>query len=208
MSICYIRCRDEKMIVGDIDHTQYIVISVRGVISKDEKEKYKPIKINETKLLFIPYNELERVEKNFHGSHKIITVSWSIMYPVLKTLLNEDWYFKFENDEDSRALEDISEEYNEPEERLDKIEEFFKGKYQWPNGIPDPIMHTRLIITPNYSNTDFLFYYGETVELQNNRTEDRERLFRLIMEQYNKLGYRLILTDNKKRKQNDHSVLV
>ena len=195
------------MIAGNIDHTQYIVISVRGDISNDEKEKYKPIKINETKLLFIPYDEIEKMEKNFHVPHKIIEVSWSIMYPVLKTVLNEDWDFKFENDEDYDTLEEIKEEYNEPEERLDKIEEFFKQKYQWPNGIPDPIMHTRLIITPKDSNTDFIFYYGETVELQNNRKEDIEHLFRLIMEQYNKLGYRLILRDNKKRKQNDHSVL-
>jgi hypothetical protein len=171
------------MIAGNIDHTQYIVISVRGDISNDEKKKYKPIKINETKLLFIPCNELGNLVKDFQGKYEMITFSWSIMYPVLKTVLNEDWDFKFENDEDYDILEGIKEEYNEPEERLDKIEEFFKQKYQWPDGVPDPILHTRVIIIPKDSSTDFIFYYGETVELQNNSQNDVCYLFSLIWEE-------------------------
>ena len=92
---------------------------------------------------------------------------------------NEGYTDYYENDENSEELEYIQEEYDEPEERLDKIEQFFKSYL-----LPDPILHTRLIITPKDSQTDFIFYYGKTVELQNNSTEDKYHLFRLIMERY------------------------
>ncbi len=191
---------------GVIDHTLYVVVYIGDDSSNCKDEEYKSIKINKATLLFIPLDEIEKFEKEFQEKHKIITISWSIMRPVLETLLNEDWDSKFENDENSKTLEDIDEKSNEPEERLDKIEEFFKQKYQWPNGIPDPIMHTRLIITPRDSNTDFIFYFGEMVELQNNRKDDIEHLFALIMEQYKKLGYGSILMDTKKRKRNASSI--
>lgn len=171
-----------------IDHALYVVVYIEDDSSNCKDEEYKSIKINKATLLFIPLDEIEKFEKEFQEKHKIITISWSIMHPVLETLLNEDWDSKFENDEDSNALEDIDEEANEPKVMLNEIEEFFKQKYQQLKGNPDPIMHTYLIITPRGSNSDFVFYFGETVELQNNQKDDIEHLFALIMEQYNKQG--------------------
>jgi hypothetical protein len=169
-----------------IDHTLYVVVYIEDDSSNCKDEEYKSIKVDKATLLFIPLDEIEEFEKEFQGKHKIITISWSIMRPVLETLLNEDWDSKFENDEDSNALEDIDEEANEPEVRLDEIEEFFKRKYQQLKGNPDPIIHTYLIVTPIGSDSDFVFYFGEKVELQNNRKDDIEHLFALIMEQYKK----------------------
>lgn len=172
------------MTKGDIDHTQYVVIHVEDNISNGEKEKYKSIKIDETTLLFIPSNDLGNLVKGLRGRFEIITVSWSIMYPVLKKLLGKDWDIEFENDEDFEELKEIAEGSNDPNEVLIEIEKYFKNKYYWPEGIPDPILHTRLIITPRDSSTDFIFYYGETVELQNNSTSDIYCLFKLLWEEY------------------------
>ena len=172
--------RDDKMTANSIDHTQYAMIEV-------DKAFYPYVnKVDDKTLVnhfmkFVPVNVVRRVVKLDPFIHRnSIRVSWSVIYPVLKTLLKEDWYFKFENDEDSEALEYIQEEYDEPEERLNKIEEFFKHTYL----LSDPMFHTRLIITPKDSQTDFIFYYGEAVELQNNSVEDKYHLFRLIIERY------------------------
>lgn len=167
----------------DIDHTQYVVIRIEGNISDSEKEKYKFINFDETTLLFIPCSELGKLVKDFKGKYEMITFSWSIMHPVLKKLIVEDWDIVFENDEDFEKLEEIAEEFYDFDERLREIEKYFEVKYYWPDGIPDPILHTRLIITPKDSRTDFIFYYGETVELQNNSTNDFCYLFKLIWEE-------------------------
>ena len=169
-----------------IDYIEYVIIHIKGKILNNQKFNYKSILINETNLLFIPYDELKNVQEKY----KIISISWQIMYPVLLRLLEEDWDYVFENDEDSHQLEVINEEFNDPVERLTKIREYFEEKYKWPDRIADPILHARLIITPKDSNTDFIFYYGEMVELQSNRKEDIECLFTLIMEQYNKFRVR------------------
>ena len=174
--------RDDKMIANSIDHTQYAMIEV-------DKAFYPYVnKVDDKTLVnhfmkFVPVNVVRRVVKLDPFIHRnSIRVSWSVICPVLKTLLKEDWYFKFENDEDSEALEYIQEEYDEIEERLNKIEQVFKHIYMYL--LPDPMFHTRLIITPKDSQTDFIFYYGETVELQNNSVEDKYHLFRLIIERY------------------------
>ena len=164
-----------NMITNNIDHTQYAMVAVYNNSYPDVIEKIDDKTLEKYFVRFVPANEMD----NNISFVPWFEVSWSIMYPVLKALIKEDWYFKFENDENSEELEYIQEEYDEPEERLNKIEEFFKSYL-----LPDPILHTRLIITPKDSQTDFIFYYGKTVELQNNSTEDKYHLFRLIMERY------------------------
>ncbi len=166
-----------------IDYIEYVIIHIKGKILNNQKFNYKSILINETNLLFIPYDELKNVQEKY----KIISISWQIMYPVLLRLLEEDWDYVFENDEDSHQLEVINEEFNDPVERLTKIREYFEEKYKWPDRIADPILHTRLIITPPNSSTHFVFYYGETVNLQNNSEENICHLFELILEEYKKL---------------------
>lgn len=172
-----------------IDYTEYVVILVNGDISISKDINYKAVKINKRNLLFVPYPELRNVLENLHTKYRIITLSWSIMYPVIIKLLDEDWDFKFQNDEDVEELENINEKFNTPMERLNKVKEYFESKYTWPNGIPDPILHTRLIMAPPESTTDFIFYYGETVNLQNNSQEDIEHLFKFIIDEYEKVEY-------------------
>lgn len=175
-----------------INHAKYVLIQVDDKIKNNFENIYKSVKINKTYLLFVPYDKSNNLFKNLYGKYRIVTVSWSIMCPVLIKLSDEDWYFKFENDEDWEKLEKINEESNKPKERLKKVREYFENKYYWAKGIPDPVLHTRLIITPQQGNTDFVFYYGETVELQNTGQKDIESLFKLIMEQYEKVEYPLI----------------
>lgn len=167
-----------------IDHTRYIVIWVPRETKGDPRNAFRYIEIGKTWLLFVPLDPEKYVLENFELYYRIITVSWSIMYPVLNTLSDEDWDFKFENDEDLEELESINEEGNSQKERLEKVREYFESKYDWPNGIPDPVLHTRMIIEPKDSNTSFVFYYGETVELQDNNQEDIKHLFELIMKEY------------------------
>ena len=173
--------RDDKMTANSIDHTQYAMIEVDEAFYPYVSDKVDDKTLVNSFMKFVPVNVVGRVVRLDPFTHRnSIRVSWSVIYPVLKTLLKEDWYFKFENDEDSEALEYIQEEYDEIEERLNKIEQVFKHIYL----LPDPILHTRLIITPKNSQSDFIFYYGETVELQNNSVEDKYHLFRLIIERY------------------------
>jgi hypothetical protein len=180
--------------------TEYVITRVDGNIDEKQENKYKTIEVNHGKLLFIPYNEY----RNSNGSYKnrgvIITMSWSIMLPVLNNLLEEDWELKFENDEDRNELNEIDEDSYDPRERLEKVEGYFKTKYKWPNGIPDPILHTRLIITPTNGRTHIIFYYGETVSLGNNTEEDITHLFKLIMDEYDKWDNGTKIRERKPKK--------
>lgn len=184
-----------------IDHTRYIVIRVPGEIKGRLKDASRSIEIDKTRLLFVPLDRVKDVLENFEGNYRIITVSWSIMYPVLNKLSDEDWDFKFENDKDWVDLESINEKGNSQKERLEKVREYFESKYDWPDGIPDPVLHTRLIIEPRDSNTSFVFYYGETVELQNNNEEDIKHLFGLIMKEYERTEYSSLLSEMEMKKE-------
>lgn len=88
-----------------------------------------------------------------------MATSWEFVRSVLIRLSEEDWEFVFENDRDHHELEEI-EEYNTVEERLDKVKEYFDL-----NGMRDPILSTRLILTPPKSSDDIIILYGKTIEL-------------------------------------------
>ena len=95
---------------------------------------------------------------------------------------NEGYTDYYEKDEDS-GLEIISIKnsttiytyFNElPVSAIDEINEITK-KVNW---------EIEKITATGDGLLCFIFYYGKTVELQNNSTEDKYHLFRLIMERY------------------------
>jgi hypothetical protein len=163
-----------------MDYTQYTMIYGINEGEIKDKENYKSIQIDGITLLLVPFDELKKIESKY----KILTLSWKIMKPVLLDLLNYDWDFKFENDTDESELENIYENVNDPENRLNEIESYFKNNYKWPEKIADPILHTRLLITPPSGHNPIVFYYGETVNLLDNNDKDVKFLFDLIVRQY------------------------
>ncbi len=166
-----------------MDYIQYAMIyGINDGEIKDIKD-YKSIQIDDITLLLVPFDELKKLDK-IGSKYKILILSWKIMKPVLLDLLNYDWDFKFENDTDELELEDIYENANDPENRLYGIESYFKNNYKWPEKIADPILHTRLLITPPSGHNPIVFYYGETVNLLDNNDKDIKFLFDLIYRQY------------------------
>lgn len=155
--------------MNNIDYTGYDMILADGAFSM------MGIKINEKTLLLRPQKFADYICEALDG--EMITLSISVMKPVLLKLSDEDWDFKFENDADRHELEEIG-EYNTPEERLDKVIEYFNLKYN-----ADPISKTRLILSPPDSYSNFVIYYGKTINPQNNSIKDIRYLFTLILNQ-------------------------
>ncbi len=160
----------------DIDYTEYGVM----LFGKDVPEglkKYRNIEIEGKTLIFIPQTELDAETYE----DKRIKFTWSFMLPTLQRLINEHWEFDFENDSDWDELQEISENANSQSDVLFKIKEYFNNTYRDNNDNPDPILLSRLIITPRNSDYSFIFYYGETVSLENNSTDDIKHLFEIII---------------------------
>ena len=107
------------------------------------------------------------------------------MYSVLRKIIDEDWSFDFENDSDWDQLQDIAENTYDQLDTLLKIAEYFKYTYKDGDTNPDPILLSRLIITPRDSDYSFIFYYGETMNLENNSDNDIKHLFETIIMEMN-----------------------
>lgn len=164
-----------------IDYTQYIVLVKPNSLVK--KENYKLIPLREVTLLFIPESEF----KSLDIDDKPLTFNWQVMKPVLTKLLDEDWDYTIENDADEDELNRINQEVDDPFKRLDVIKGYFDQKYRWPDGIPDPMLHTKLLITPPEGDYPVVIYYGEMVSFQNNADANLMRLFETIWNEFIKL---------------------
>lgn len=164
-----------------LDHAQYVVI-YSSIEESRELIDYKSIKIGGNNITFVPLYDF----KNLIGKYNILLFSWKIVKAALIKLIDDEWTYKIENDRDELEMEEIGETENNPIKRLDKIENYFQAHYKWPDDIPDPILHSRLLITPPMSNFAIIIYYGGTIEFQNNKLEDIKYLFKIIWEEYSK----------------------
>lgn len=160
----------------EIDYTNYVVLKLERDEVPEDLEEYRNIGVEGRILVFVPYDDpiLEKYKKD------AIKFRWAFMFDVLETLIDKDWDVSFENDADREALEGIEEEYNDAVDRLYALKKYVDLVYK--ENDPDPILHTRLIITPKDSGTDFIFYYGDTVCLENNSCDDILYLFQVIVE--------------------------
>lgn len=163
-----------------LEFERYIVASKN---KKDEDENnYKSMEIDSVTLYFISLSEF----KTSGDKYRPILLNWQIIRPVLEKLINDDWEYKFENDGDEQQLEQIEEESIESIQKLDEIMHYFSKKYSWPYAIPDPILHSRLLITSPKGVYPIVIYYGETIGFRNNMDEDIKHLFTLIWNEYKK----------------------
>ena len=164
-----------------IDYTQYVIVFRVGKKQMPGNINYKSIKIDDTPIFFVPPDEVKKLDR----SYKMLKFSWKIMKPIMKELLDKDWDFKFENDADFNELERINGEFDTPEKRLEQVEKYFEENYKWPE-IADPILHTRLIITPPISSSHIVIYYGETVDMQDTSETNIVHFLGLIWKEYKK----------------------
>ena len=148
--------------------------------------------MDDTKIVLIPEQSYKKLDQKCHR----MKFSWRVLKPVLIKLLKKGWGYKFENDGDRQQLQEIEEDAIDPIEKLDAIKTYFDDKYQWPYDISDPVLHTRIIITPSDSRTPINIYYGQTMSFQNNNVEDIKMLLASMW-----LEYSSIL--NKKHPENE-----
>lgn len=162
----------------EIDYTEYAVLLFEKDVPEGLK-RYRSVKIEGNTLIFVPHDKSDaEIYK-----HKRMKFKWSFMHPVLRKIIDEDWEIKFENDSDWDQLQEIEENLYTQLDRLLKIAEYFKYTYKDGDTNPDPILLSRLIITPRDSDYSFIFYYGETMNLENNSDEHIKHLFDIIIQQ-------------------------
>ena len=166
----------------EIDYTEYAVLLFEKDVPEGLKG-YRSVEIEGNTLIFVPHNESDaEIYK-----HKRMKFKWSFMYPALRKIIDEDWEIKFENDSDWDQLQEIEENTDTQLDRLLKIAEYFKYTYKDSDTNPDPILLSRLIITPRDSDYSFVFYYGETINLENNSDDDIKHLFEIIIMEMNSI---------------------
>lgn len=168
-------------LMSTLDYTQYIVLYCNKQIN--ENIKFKSISICDFNLVFIPMEHY----KDIHYKCNRMLFSWDILKPVLLKLLDRGWEYKFQNDANRHELEKIEEEAEDPKKKLDMIKEYFDNIYKWPYNISDPVIHSRVLITPPNSRNPLLIYYGQKMSFLDNDDEDIKMFFKLIWPEYVKI---------------------
>lgn len=167
--------------MSKMDHTQYIVVYCNNQIK--ENKNFKTISFAGSNILFVPSEYFRDIDNKC----KRMLFSWDFLQPVLMKLLDEGWEYKFQNDQNRHELEKIEEETEDPKKKLDRIRDYFDKEYTWPNNISDPVIHTRVLITPPNGRNPIIIYYGQKLSFQDNNDEDIKRLFELILPEYVKV---------------------
>lgn len=167
--------------ISKLDGVRYVL--AYKIAQKQDGQRFKSLDLGNTHIFLIPFD----IFKTPIEGYKPILFNWKIIEPVLQNITEKGWEIKFENDRDEEELEKIEDKYYLPVEKLKAIKEYFERYYVWPDAIADPIIYTRLLITPPDADNPITIYYGNSVIFGSNSNKDIKELFTLILEEYKKI---------------------